>query len=378
MDRAYRNLMGIQSVLALANATAGIFTTISLLKNEGFDTFSAVLFSLLTFAVASVTCIALVLSRPRRGGLLMITGLSILASSYLVFLFAHGWFLLVYVGVAWGVYIPLFFVPFNALVVATTRTEDRAGRIGSFIFAYTAVAIVAPTLGGAIITGAGYSVVFAFAALILLANVALVARLCVGHERITFAFAFTRLGPRTSIALFAEGGFEGMVFGVVPILAYLFARDELAIGGLYSLFALAGGAITVLLGLASDRFKDRRPFLVAGAAATAASTVLVVIATSLPSLALGNSLVSLTSPIAPLFLLTMAVERIPDRPAAAVVTREILLNGGRTVSLAAFLVLLVLGVPPTHGFALAGASVAVVALAQAWRPPTRESPGASV
>jgi MFS family permease len=258
------------------------------------------------------------------------------------------------------------------LVVSTTRAGDRAGKIGGVIFAYTAVAIVAPTLGGTLITGAGYAVVFAFAAFVLIANVALVGRLHIGRDPVDLAFDLPRLGARTSLALFSEGGFEGVLFGVVPLLAYGFAQDELAIGGVFSLFALAGGTVTVVLGIASDRLRHRRPFLVAGAAATAASTLLVVAATSLPALALGNSLVSLTSPIAPLFLLTIAVERIPSRPADAIITREVLLNGGRTVSLAAFLALLVLGVSASHGFALAGVCVAAVAVVQAWKSQPRE------
>lgn len=370
MDRTYRHLMAIQSVLALANATASVFTFVFLLKLEGFGIGDVVLFSLLSFATATLTCVALVRARPLRAGFLMITGLAILASSYVAYLFAHGWALLVYVGIAWGLYIPLFFVPFNALVVATTRAEDRAGKIGGLFFAYTAVAIVAPTLGGTIITGSGYPVVFSFAALVLLANVALVARLPGGREPLPLAFDVPHLGARTAAALFAEGGFEGLSFGVIPLLAYAFTRDEFGIGGLFSLFALAGGTVTVLLGVASDRMRDRRPFLLAGASATAAASVLVVAAASLPALALGNSLVSLTSPIAPLFLMTMAVERIPARPAHAIITREVLLNGGRAASLAAFFGLLALGVSPAHGFALAGVCIAAVAVARPWKSPS--------
>ncbi len=381
MDRAYRHLIGIQSVLALANATAAVFTIIYLLKEEGFAIRDSVLFSLLTFAVASLTCVALVRIRPRRIAFLMMLGLAILASSYVTFLVAHGWPLLVYVGIAWGLYIPLFFVPFNKLIVATTRTHDRAGRIGGFIFAYTAVAIVAPTLGGTIITGAGdsgYPAVFSFAAIVLTVGVFLIARLGVGREPLVVAFDLPRLGRRTSAALLAEGGFEGLAFGVVPLLAYGFTRDELGIGGLFSLFALAGGTVTVFMGVASDRLRDRRTFLLVGAGATAAATLLVVVASSYSTLALGNSLVSLTSPIAPLFLLTMAVERIPSRPGDALVTREFLLNSGRAASLAGFFLLLGLGVAPTHGFALAGLCMAAVALARPRKPPPERDARPSV
>lgn len=377
MDRAYRHLIAIQSVLALANATAGIFTIVFFLK-RGFAIESVVLFSLISFLVATLTCIALVRTRPRMGGALMIVGLAILSSSYVAYLVADGWPLLLYVGIAWGLYIPLFFVPFNVLIIGTTRAEDRAGKIGSFILAYTAVAILAPTLGGTIIESAGYAVVFSFAAVVLVGNVALVARLRVGRDSLPISFDLSHLGRRTAAALLAQGGFEGLAFGVVPLLVYGFTQDELGIGGLFSLFALAGGAVTVLLGVASDRLRARRPFLLAGASATAAATTLVVVASSLPAFALANSLVSLTAPIVTLFLFTMAVERIPTRPADAIVTREILLNGGRTASLAAFLTLLAVGLAPRHGYALAGACMAVVALARPWRSSPERLPRASV
>lgn len=370
--------MAIQSILALANATAGVFTIVFLLKIDGFPVSDLVLFSLISFGVAVPVCVALVLVRPRRCDVLMVTGLLILSSSYVAYLVVRGWLLLAYVGVAWGLYIPLFFVPFNTLIVGTTHAGDRAGRIGGFVFGYTTVAILAPTLGGTIIAGVGYGVVFLFAAIVLVANALVILSFRIGRDPLRVAFAFQRLGRRTIAAIFAQGGFEGLSFGVVPLLVYAFTQDELGIGGVFSLFALAGGAIVLLLGMLSDRMRDRRPFLLVGIFATGAASVLVVVATSLPALALGNSIVSLVSPIVPLFLMTLAVERMPEHPAHAVVTREVLLNGGRTVSLTVVLVLLTLGVSSFHTFAIAGVCMVFVGLAQPWKSLGSEGPRDSV
>lgn len=364
MERPYGRLLAIQSVLALANATAGVFTITFLLKHEDFPISDVVVFSLLTFCIAPFVCLALVRSRPRSGSLLMATGLVVLASSYVAYLFAHGWPLLIYVGVAWGLYIPLFFVPFNTLVAETTGTHDRARRIGGVVLGYNAVAILAPALGGAVITAAGYSVVFSFAALVLIANVLLVRRLRVGRSPLPLSLGLSALGPRAVVSFLAQGGFESLLFGVGPLLAYQFTTEELGIGGLFSLFALAGGAITALLGVASDRLRDRRPFVLLGGIATAGATSLVVTATSLSTFALGNSIVTMFYPIGPVFLLTMAVDAMPARPAHAIVTREMLLNIGRTVSLAVYLVLLGFGVATTHGFAIAGVCMAIVAISR--------------
>src|SRR3972149_879301 len=142
MDRSYRRLMAIQVVLALANASAAVFVFVFLLKRDGFAIGDLVVFSILSFGIATLLCAVLVRARPRRGDLLMSAALAILASSYAAFVVASGWPLLVYVGVAWGLYIPLFFVPFNAPVIATTRTEDRAGKIGGLFLSFTAACIL--------------------------------------------------------------------------------------------------------------------------------------------------------------------------------------------------------------------------------------------
>src|SRR3972149_4010056 len=64
-----------------------------------------------------------------------------------------------------------------------------------------------------------------------------------GRRRIRFRFAFRAVGVRTSAALLAEGGFEGIAFGVVPILAYGFTQKAVDLGGLFSLLALGGRSL---------------------------------------------------------------------------------------------------------------------------------------
>lgn len=361
MDGTYRKILLVQSLLALANATAAVFGVVYLLKAEGFPARDLVLFGLVEFLAASAVCLAIVRARPRHGVALMVAGLFVLISSYAAFVVLRGWPLLLYVAVAWGLYIPLFFLPFNALVVGTTRTEDRAGKIGGFIFAYTVVGVLAPSLGGAI-AFASYDLLFAFAIVVLIADVAVLLRLKLGREDYHFAFDFRGMGPRTSVAVFAQGAFEGLAFGLTPLIAFAFTKEELSIGGLFSLFALAGGAITVALGIASDRLRNRRPFLLTGVVVSALAAILVARAATLAEFALANSLVSLTASIAPLFLFAISVERLPGRVGPAVATREVLLNAGRTVSLAASLALVLFGLTAQKTFLLAAFSLGFVAL----------------
>lgn len=367
MDRTYRHLLALQSVMAVANSMAAVFAILFLVGQEGFTDREAVFLNLLAFAISAVGCVVATRARPRSARILMVLGLAALAASYGAYLVLHGWPLLLFVAVTWGVYVPLFFLPFNALVIGITRPEDRARKIGSFVLAYTVVGIAGPSLGGAIVDRFGYPPLFAVAVVVLLADIALLVLLREGREPFGFSLDLRRLGRRTSVALFAEGGFEGMAFGVIPLIAYAFTTEELDLGGLFSLFALAGGIVSVLLGTASDRLRHRTPFLVFGAAASALACLLVVSARTLGGFAFGNSMLSLTASIAPIFLFAIAVERIPGRPASAIVTRELLLNSGRAASLTAFFALLTVGLPVQQAFLLAAACLVFVGVAQSAR-----------
>lgn len=361
MDRAYGRLLALQSILAAANSMGVVFAITFFVDQENFVSRDVVLLNLFAFGISSLACVGIARARPMRARPLMAVGLAVLAASYASYLVLRGWPLMAVVAAAWGAYVPLFFLPFNVLVIRRTRTEDRARKIGTLVLTYTAVAIVGPTIGGAVVDAFGYGTLFAISAAISAAGIAFLALVDDG-EPVSFRFAFRRTGPRTSAALFAEGAFEGMSFGVIPLIAYAFTAEESQIGNLFSLFALAGGIVTVLLGAVSDRMRNRSPFVVLGAVASAVAAVLVVRAPSLADFAIGNSLLSLTASVAPIFLFAIVVERLPDDPAGAIVTREVLLNLGRTASLAAYFSLVAFGVTAQGAFVVAAVGLAFVAL----------------
>ena len=364
MERTYRDLLVLQLILAAANSMAYVFA-ITYFRSQGFSNRDVVLLNVVAFGVSAAGCIAFTRSPAVRARTALTAGLVLLAGSYAAYLLLRGWALLLFVAFAWGAYVPLFFLPFNALLIGLTKPEDRARKVASFILVYTVVGIAGPSVGGAIVERVGYGALFALSAILLILEIAVVFRLGVGDRRLAFAFDFHRMGARTNIALFAEGGFEGMAFGILPLIAYGFTTGAIDLGGLFSLFALAGGVVTIALGILSDRLRNRRPFLVAGATCSVLASLLVVQAGSFAAFAIGNSLLSLTSSIAPLFLFTIAVERGPGRHAEAIATREVLLNCGRTLSLSVFFVLMTFGTGVQQAFLLAAVSLAFVAVADA-------------
>ncbi len=364
MDRTFARLLVVQSVLAFANSMAAVFAMVYFLEH-GFSFADVVVLNVVAFGLSAAGCVAIAWWRPVRGRTLMAVGLGALIVSYIVYLVLDGWALFLVVAVTWGLYIPFFYLAFNGLVIDTTRAADRGRKLGILVLAVTLVAIVGPTVGGAIVEGfapVGYAVLFGAASLILVVDLALLWRLAGAREVASFGFAFEAVGARTAAALLGEGAFEGLAFGVLPLIAYAFEARGLRLGSLFSLFALAGGVVTVSLGALSDRLRNRRPFLLAGAAASAFAGVLVAASRDLPSYAVAASVLSVTSSLAPTILYAITVERLPDRPRQAIATREVLLNAGRAASLSVCLALLFAGVAIEGTFLVAAGSVALVAL----------------
>lgn len=102
--------------------------------------------------------------------------------------------------------------------------------------------------------------------------------------------------------------------------------------------------MTLALGFMSDRIRHRNAFLWAGAVVSSAFAALVALAPNLGSFVAGNSLLQLTSSIAPMFIFAMVAD-IGEKDAASVsATREVLLNSGRAFSLSLYFAAAMAGV----------------------------------
>src|SRR2546427_10388101 len=63
-------------------------------------------------------------------------------------------------GLAFGIYLPLFWLPMNSLLVRETSPANRAGRLAGVTATFTTVAVVAPVLGGHLAVTAGFPLLF--------------------------------------------------------------------------------------------------------------------------------------------------------------------------------------------------------------------------
>lgn len=355
MEHRFRHLLAIQTLIALAGSSAGTFGIIYLAKDgiapgQGFSYAEAPMFYLFGFLFAALFCTVMSWRPSVRAKTSMALGLLTLGTAYAGMAVLHGYVLVTVIPFFYGISIPLFYLPFNALIVKRTKPENRGMRMGVLFLVVTVTGVIAPTLAGQIIGAAGYATLFAFGFACLLVDVVLVLFFINGEHKLVFRINYASFGRRNVAAMFFEGCYEGLSFSLIPLITLLFVKGEQQLGYIFSMFALAGGAMMLVLGFTSDRIRRRHLFMWAGAVMSSIFALMVSLAPDLGSFVAGNSLLQLTGSIAPLFIFAMMADIGEDDPASVSATREILLNSGRAFSLSLYVVAAVAGVGIQVGF----------------------------
>src|SRR5436309_908663 len=100
----------------------------------------------------------------------MTIGLATMAAGHFAFAFLPANWVVLVGGLAFGVYLPLFWLPMNSLLVRETSPANRAGRLAGVTATFTTVAVVAPVLGGYLAVTVGFPFLFSLGGLILAAT----------------------------------------------------------------------------------------------------------------------------------------------------------------------------------------------------------------
>jgi MFS family permease len=339
----------IQTLLSLAGSSAGTFGIVFLAKDgiapgQGFSYAEAPLFYLFGFLFSAIFCAVMAWRPSIRVKTSMALGLLTLGMAYAGMAVLHGYILVTFVPFFYGISIPLFYLPFNALIVKRTKPENRGMRMGVVFLVVTVTGVIAPTLAGQIIGAAGYATLFAFGFVCLLLDIILVLFFIDRNHEMVFRINYQSFGRRNVAAMFFEGCYEGLSIALIPLITLLFVKGEEQLGYIFSVFALAGGAMMLVLGFTSDRIRRRHLFMWAGAVMSSIFGLMVSLAPNLGSFVAGNSLLQLTGSVAPLFIFAMMADIGEDDPAGVSATREVLLNSGRAFSLSLYFVAAVAGV----------------------------------
>ncbi len=364
----YRELLGLVAVQSFGNQMTGSFWIVYLVSPpRSLDFRVATLLWVIAFLTAALGVLLMARGRPIRARTSMTVGLATMAAGHFAFAFLPASWIVVIGGLAFGIYLPLFWLPMNSLLVRETSPANRAGRLAAVTATFMTVAVVAPVLGGYLADAVGFPFLFSLGGLILAANLVRARRLVRLEESFSYVIDLRRMGSRTALAFAGQGGVDGLLSVATPLGAFLLTKDSFALGLLFALFSLAAGIAAVVLGRVSDRVKVRSPFLLLGPALSLPACILASL--SLTSLDLGTfafavGWLSMTSVVAPSFIYTILVDRMEDSIPAVTATRELILNTSRTVALFAGLIVLAFGGGVSALYLLVGGVILLEVLAK--------------
>ena len=332
--RGYRRLLGILAVQAFGNQMAASFWLVYLVSPPQSLSFDVAIFVwIIAFAVAACTVLGLARGRPIRATTAMSTGLGIMILGHISFAVLPALQGMVFGALFFGIYIPLFWLPLNSLIVRETHSGNRAGRLAAITAVFAITGVLAPILGGFLADVVNYRAVFGLAAVIVGVNFLLVRSLAQADESLSFSLDLRRVGRRAALAFSGQGGVDGLTSAATPLGAFLFTSASLALGLLFALFSLAAGIATVVLGWMSDRVRVRTPFLLLGPLLSVPACLLVYFVRDLATFAFAIGWFSMTSAVAPSFIYTILVDRAEQHVPSLTATRELILNTSRTVAL---------------------------------------------
>ena len=356
MDRrAFAGLMLIETLLAFGNTFAASFNMVYLFNELGLEVWLGPTYLGLGFLISILVSVWMSL-KPRldpRNAIL--AGLCFLVAEYTFFLFVRDPVMLsLLVGVAFGMFYPLFWTPFNILMARMTEKTDRGVTYGAFFFVWPLATFIAPFFGGLVIAYSSYRVLYflGIAIIVLTAGVVAAYRRYIPKDQ-AMRITLKAIGRRNVIAVLGEGGFEGVFWTDVVLVAYVFSTDEVQLGALFSLFGLAAGLMAIIFGKISDKIQNRRMFSTASALASIPCVVLIYLATSLEGYAFANGALEFASFVFPVFIFAILTDKLEDAKNDSVLTREFLLDIGRVSTIATMMLLLYLGFSPQEVFLLA-------------------------
>jgi len=356
MDRrAFAGLMIIETMLAFGNTFAASFNMVYLFKELELDYWQGPIYLGIGFFISMLVSVWMSWKPhldPRNA---MLVGLAFLIGEYTAFLVVKdGMLLSLIVGLAFGLFYPLFWTPFNILMARMTKKTDRGVTYGAFFFVWPLVTFFAPFLGGTVIGFLSYQVLY-FLGIAIIATTAVMVVAYRNHipRDQVMRIRLDAIGKRNVVALLGEGGFEGVFWVDYVIVAYWFSQDEISLGALFSLFGLSAGVMAIILGKVSDRIQNRRFFSSMSALASISCVVFIYLATSLEGYAIANGALEFASFVFPVFIFAILTDKLEDAKNDSVLGREFVLDIGRTVAIGLLMLLLYLGYTPQECFLLA-------------------------
>lgn len=367
MDRrAFAGLMIIETLLAFANTFAASFNMVYLFKELELETWLGPTYLLIGFGMSAIVCLWMSWKPRLDPGNTAIVGLGFLVVEYLSFIvISDPYVLSTVVGVAFGVFYSLFWNSFNIMMAQMTAKTDRGVTYGAFFFVWPLATFIAPLLGGLVIDNVNYKVLFSLGILLVVITALTIFayRDYVPKDQ-AMRIRLGAIGRRNVVAVLGEGGFEGVFWVDVVLVAYAFSNDEVELGALFSLFGLSAGMMAIIFGKISDKIQNRRMFSSASALASIPCILLVYFADSIEGYGFANGLLEFASFVFPVFIFAILTDKMEEAKNDSVLTRELLLDIGRVSTISVMMLMLLAGFSPQECFLIAIPFLAMGALAK--------------
>src|SRR6266571_4366890 len=191
----YRELLGLVAVQSFGNQMTGSFWIVYLVSRP-LDFRVATLLWVIAFLTAALGVLLMARGRRIAARTSMTVGLGTMAAGHFAFAFLSANWVVLVGGMAFGIYLPLFWLPMNSLLVRETSPANRAGRLAGVTATFTTVAVVA---------------------LILAANLIRARRLVPREESFSYVINLRRMGSRTALAFAGQGGVDGLLSVATPL-----------------------------------------------------------------------------------------------------------------------------------------------------------------
>ncbi|UCE90897.1 MAG: hypothetical protein JSV90_05575 [Methanobacteriota archaeon] len=379
LSHRHGSLIIVQTLVAFANTLANAFALIYLIR-EGHSYLDCAIFIFISAGVP--TALIAFASRPilKNFPASITTALVCLALYYVSLMLLDGWHLVLIPPLFFGTYIVTFWVPYFALIMHITSSKKRGAGIGAYFLIFPLLTTVAPLLGGLIITYHSYQMLFGTGAAVTLANLFYVSRFKILwriRRRIIIpellqSLKLNLVGRfhvdldlrgvdwRMCSPLFAEGVQDGVFWVAIPVISFEFAKNEAALSGYLSLFALWGAVATVALGYLSDRLRDRSSIVRIGATFGGVSVLFAAYSGTPEEYLTAISIAYFWIAMIPSFLFTMLVDKLERYKKKGVLLREFFLNSGKLLGVGIVIAALVLGYDLTGTLVVAGVALAYI------------------
>lgn len=247
-----------------------------------------------------------------------------------IFVLKPAYFFLYSYFILYGATFFFFWVSYNTRYFSFTNKMNRATSAGHIIIVGPILSSFIPFISGFVVSKIGYPMIVVVGSIFIIKILSKTSNISKLKIKYSFREAFANSKGIRLLKLI-QGTWES-IFWIFPIYTLSFIKSEFAFGAFLSYLGLLGVVSTLFVTRYSDRQQKRMKFLFPLLICLTLSTMLLSAADSLLEwtifLGIFNIIYILTYP----FFFAIVLDKVEDK-STSMITREALLNSGRTIGI---------------------------------------------